>query len=118
MAFWFYRGLRRGIVTTRYPKIVDPWTRGLPSAPSFHSTRLTLDLVNRLVRACPAAALGREDRDLVVDLGRCTACGHCLEVGEGAVQPSGDFLLATSDRTALVKRVPIRGDERIENGRG
>jgi len=23
MAFWFYRGLRKGIATTRYPKTID-----------------------------------------------------------------------------------------------
>ena len=41
MAFWFYRGVRKGIATTRYPKTVDPWARGLPSAPGFHAARLT-----------------------------------------------------------------------------
>jgi len=118
MAFWFYRGLRRGIATTRYPKGVDPWARGLPSAPTFHSARLTRDLVDRLIGLCPAGALAREEGDLVVDLGRCTACGRCADVGEGAVQSSGEFLLASADRAALVKRVPIRGGERTQNGQG
>jgi hypothetical protein len=111
MAFWFYRGLRRGIVTTRYPKAVDPWARALPSAPAFHSARLTRGLVDRLERECPARALRRENGELVVDLGRCTGCGRCREAGEGAVRPSGEFLLAATDRAALVKRIPIRGGE-------
>jgi hypothetical protein len=81
MAFWFYRGLRRGIATTRYPNTVDGWARALPSPPAFHSARLTVQLVDRLIVECPG----------------------------GAVQPSGEFELATSDRSALVKRVPIRG---------
>jgi len=110
MAFWFYRGVRKGIATTRYPKTVDPWARELPSAPGFHAARLTLPLVDRLVNECPAGALAREDRELVVDLGRCTGCGRCLELGHGAVRPTGEFLLASSDRAALIKRVPIRGD--------
>jgi hypothetical protein len=115
MAFWFYRGVRKGIATTRYPKTVDPWARGLPSAPGFHTARLTIPLVDRLARECPAAAIVREDLELVVDLGRCTGCGCCVGVGEGAVRPTGEFLLSTADRTALIKRVPIRGDERMRN---
>ncbi len=111
MAFWFYRGLRRGIATTRYPKTVDPWTADLPSAPAFHSTRLTIELVDRLARDCPAGALARDGGELVVDLGRCSGCGRCLELGNGAVRPSGEFLLAATDRASLVKRVPIGGEE-------
>ena len=116
MAFWFYRGLRRGIATTRYPKSVDRWTSDLPVPPAFHSARLTTALADRLVRACPAGALLREKRELVLDLGRCTGCGRCVDLGEHAVVPSGEFLLATSDREALIKRVPIRGDRGAFDG--
>jgi len=111
MAFWFYRGLRRGIATTRYPKAFDAWANALPSAPAFHSDQLTLALVDRLVGACPSSALSRSQRELVIDLGRCTGCQHCLEVAQGAARPSGVSLLATGDRATLVKRVPIRGVE-------
>jgi hypothetical protein len=116
MAFWFYRGVRKGIATTRYPKTVDPWTRGLPGPPAFHSSRLTTAVADLLTRGCPAGALAREDRELVVDLGRCTGCGRCLVLGERAVVRSGEFLLATSDRAALTKRVPIRGDREAFDG--
>jgi ferredoxin-like protein FixX len=109
MAFWFYRGLRKGVATTHYPKTVDAWATVLPSPPAFHSARLTVELVDRLVAACPGAALSREQRELAVDIGRCTGCGRCMEIGGGAVEPSGEFELAATDRAALVKRVPIRG---------
>jgi hypothetical protein len=117
MAFWFYRGVRRGIATTRYPKTVDPWARGLPSAPAFHSARLTGALADRLSRECPTYALAREGRELVIDLGRCTGCGRCSDLGPGAVVPSGEFLLASVDRGALIKRVPICGDQEATDGR-
>jgi hypothetical protein len=110
MAFWFYRGLRRGIATTRYPRAIDPWTRDLPTVPAFRSHRLTRVLADRLAHGCPGGAIARDGPELVVDVGRCTGCGRCLELGDGAVTPSGEFLLATADRSALVKRVPILGD--------
>ena len=111
MAFWFVRGLRRGIATTRYPKTIDSWALALPSPPAFHSALLTTGLVDRLARNCAADAITREGHELVIDLGRCTGCGRCVELSDGAARPSGEFLLASSDRGALVKRVPIRGDQ-------
>ena len=110
MAFWFYRGLRRGIATTRYPETIDPWAHSLPSPPAFHSERLTIELGDRLAGECAANALARDGRELIIDLGRCTGCGRCVELGAGVARPSGESLLATTDRAALIKRVPIRGD--------
>jgi hypothetical protein len=117
MALWFYRGLRKGIATTRYPKTIDPWARRLPSPPAFHSGRLTAGLADRLVLECAAGALTREDHELVIDLGRCTGCGRCIELSDGAARPSGEFLLASTDRAALIKRVPIRGDREVRDDR-
>ena len=117
MVAWPYRGLRRGVVTSRYPRVVDTWTRGLPSPPSFRPDLLTRQLASRLSAACPAGALTVEAGDLLVDLGRCTACGRCIELGEGAAAPSGEFLLATRDRRSLVKRVPIAGDPEVDGDR-
>lgn len=107
MAFWFYRGLRRGVVTTRYPKVVDAWTADLPSPPRFAAERLTREVADRLTEVCPAGALSRQAGELVMDLGRCTGCGRCLEVARDVATPSGWFLLATADREALIKRIPI-----------
>jgi hypothetical protein len=107
---WFLRGLRRGVVTTRYPAEVDAWTVDLPTPPALHSRLLTTALADGLQAACPMGALRREDRTLILDLGACTACGRCAEVGGDAVRPSGELLLASDARDALIKRVPIRGD--------
>jgi len=109
MASWFYRGLRRGIVTTRYPKQLDEWATTLPSPPAFHSERLTVELVDQLVASCDSGALSRDERQLRVDLGRCTGCGRCLQAAGGAAKASGEPLLASLTRQALIKIVPIRG---------
>jgi len=107
---WFLRGLRRGVVTTRYPAgPLEEWTASLPSAPAFHSELLTADLANRLQAACPAGALRHEPPTLVLDLGACTGCGACARHGHGVIERSGEFLLATHRREDLVKRIPISG---------
>ena len=110
MAFWFYRGLRRGIVTTRYPKgELGPWTRDLPTAPAFYPDRLTPELAERLAAGCPGGAITTDGHELMVDLGRCTACGRCLELAGDAAAPSGEPLLAAVDRSDLIKRVRVAG---------
>jgi hypothetical protein len=106
---WFLRGLRRGVVTTRYPRECDAWSQALPTPPRFDPELLTDELTQKLVDVCPARAIGREYRALVLDLGRCTGCGRCSEVGGRAVAPSGVFELAARERSDLIKRIPIRG---------
>jgi hypothetical protein len=109
MAFWFVRGLRRGVVTTRYPAEVDAWARLLPTPPVFDPRKLTESLADRLVEACTSAALVREGEYLVLDLGACNACGRCLAVAGPAARASGVFELAATSRQQLVKTVPIEG---------
>jgi ferredoxin len=109
MAFWFLRGLRKGVVTTRYPAEVDPWAALLPTPPVFDPRKLTASLADRLVELCPSTALGREDEYLVLDLGACSACGRCLAVAGAAARASGLFELAATSRQQLVKRIPIEG---------
>ena len=104
---WFLRGIRRGVVTTRYPAGRDPWAAQLPTPPSFRSDLLTSALAERLAAACPTGALRRDATDLVFDLGACVCCNRCAEVGGEAVVRTGEFELSTRDRAALVKRIPI-----------
>jgi hypothetical protein len=106
---WFLRGLRRGVVTTRYPDTIDAWAAMLPSAPAFRASLLTDDLADRLQAACPCGALRHDPGVLVVDLGACTGCGCCIDAGEGVVERSGEFLLSARRRDHLIKRVPIGG---------
>lgn len=110
MALWFLRGLRRGIVTTRYPARTDAWTATLPTPPAFRPHLLTEATADRLVALCPSRALERAGATLTLDLGACTACGRCLAEAGPAATPSGEFELATTARECLVKHIPIGGD--------
>jgi ferredoxin len=109
MALWFARGLRRGVVTTRYPKSIDEWTADLPTPPMFSPVDLTIELCDHLVAVCPSRALLRIERTLVFDVGACSACGICIALAGKAVRRSGLFELAATRRSDLVKEIPIEG---------
>ena len=112
MAVWFLRGIRRGVVTTRYPAEAEPSARFLPTPPVFDLGRLTGAVADAVVDACPSGALTRDGAFLVLDIGACSACGRCTAAGGGAARQSGRFELAATQRVHLVKRIPIAGDQR------
>ena len=115
MVLWFARGLRRRVLTTRYPLAEpDPWTRQLPTPPVFDATLLDTDLADALVAICPGEALRRADHVLVYDVGACTACGRGLAAAPEAVRPSGVFELAATARQQLIKQIPLRKTTRRE----
>jgi len=112
MPLWFARGLRRGVVTTRYPARPDSSAAALPTPPAFRPAKLTCELVDVMISVCPGTALNRTADTLVFDVGSCTACGRCARVAPHAVTPSGEFELAATARSALIKTIPIRGEQR------
>jgi formate hydrogenlyase subunit 6/NADH:ubiquinone oxidoreductase subunit I len=110
MPLWFARGLRRGVVTTRYPARPDASASSLPTPPAFRPRQLTRQAADRVVASCPGPALSRRDDMLVFDVGACTACGRCAQAAPDVVASSGEFELAATARSALIKEIPIRGD--------
>ena len=110
MPQWFVKGLRRGVVTTRYPDHGDASASVLPSPPAFRPEELTGQIADSLVQICPSWALTRASDVLVFDAGACTSCGQCREAQPRAVTNSGEFELAATDRSALVKRIPLLGE--------
>jgi formate hydrogenlyase subunit 6/NADH:ubiquinone oxidoreductase subunit I len=109
---WFIRGLRRGVVTTRYPARPDESAQLLPTPPTFRPRALTRETADRLTLACPSGALRRDEGTLVFDVGRCTACARCAAEAPGAVTPSGEFELAATSRSVLIKTIPLLEGER------
>ncbi len=109
---WFIRGIRRGVVTTRYPARPDESARFLPAPPAFRPQTLTRETADRLAGTCPSGALRRDGAVLVYDVGRCTACGRCAAEAPHAVTSSGEFELAATGRSVLIKQIPLRGEAR------
>jgi ferredoxin len=108
MPTWFLRGVRRGVVTTRYPDRPEPSAAMLPTPPAFRADVLDPERAGRLVEVCPSRALRIDGDTLVYDVGACTACGRCAEADPAAVAPSGAFELAATERAHLVKRIRLR----------
>lgn len=109
MAWWFIRGLRRGIVTTHYPFRPEPSVRALSTPPHFRTDLLTERLADQLIARCPTSALSRQAATLVYDVGACVSCRRCMDVDERVVRPSGAVELAALRRDDLVKHIPIAG---------
>jgi hypothetical protein len=107
MALWFLRGLRRGVVTTRYPARPDDSAARLPTPPVFWPGGLDRATASKMAEACPSRALVLDQSSLVFDVGACTACGRCAEIAPQATAPSGVFELAATTRSHLVKRIPL-----------
>jgi Ni,Fe-hydrogenase III small subunit/ferredoxin len=97
--------LRQGRRTIAYPegdppKLPDRF-RGLPVLDESRCP----DGCRACAEACPTDAVGRDERGLWLDLGRCLFCAECTEAcPEGAIAFSGDHRLAVRSREDLVLR--------------
>ena len=109
MTLWFVRGIRRGVVTTRYPARPDESAGFLPTPPAFRPQALTREIADRLAVTCPSGALTRDGHTLVFDVGKCTACGKCAAEAPHAVTSSGAWELAATARSVLIKKIPLLG---------
>jgi Ni,Fe-hydrogenase III small subunit/ferredoxin len=99
MLEWIARGLRTGIVTTRYP-------RGPEAAPDGFRGRVELlDARNgsgRLEALCPTAAITvARDGRVSLDRGRCILCGLCV------AQEPRRFTFAAEYETAARRRASL-----------
>ena len=71
---WAFRGLRDGVLTTRWPARPDPYAEGLRSVATVrgHQAADTAGL-------CPVGAIGTAaDGSVRLDQGRCVQCGRCV----------------------------------------
>ena len=95
---WFFRGLRTGVVTTRYPKALDGELRGVRGV-----ARIDLTLphdgscAKRCASACLPGALKYEERTNTLELREeaCIMCGLCAKTcSHGVVRMSDEVELA------------------------
>lgn len=103
---WVTRGIRDGIVTSRYPKRQDGY------GPTFRATvtvagngggpRLDGRDLDAVVGLCPTTAIRTEGGSFRVDRGSCIACGRCVAARPDLFSFSSDFEVAELRRDLLV----------------
>jgi Ni,Fe-hydrogenase III small subunit/ferredoxin len=77
VSIWVLRGLRDGVVTTRWPAKPDPY------ADTWHGPVRPAGLsdpgsTEDLAAVCPTGAISVSDGNVRVDQGRCILCGRCV----------------------------------------
>jgi Ni,Fe-hydrogenase III small subunit/ferredoxin len=98
---WVLRGLRHGVLTTRWPARADEYalaTRG--PATVVAAGRADHDAASRL---CPTGAISSSaDRAVRLDQGRCVLCGRCVAAMPEVFGWSGGPASAALARRGLV----------------
>lgn len=99
MIEWLLRGLRKGIVTTRYPRTPEP-------APAGFRGRIEIDAregaSSELEALCPTGAIRVHEGAVILDRGRCILCGACVARAPERFSFVADYETAVRRRSALV----------------
>ncbi|HEY8745956.1 MAG TPA: 4Fe-4S binding protein, partial [Chloroflexota bacterium] len=102
MLGWIWRGLRTGVLTTRYPARADSLPPAYRGRPVIDQARCRGGAGDAAIAICPTQALQATPEGLRVDLSRCMQCGLCAEVCPEAIQMRPDFELAARQQPDLV----------------
>ncbi|HTW99298.1 MAG TPA: ferredoxin, partial [Acidimicrobiales bacterium] len=107
------RGIRDGIVTTRYPRRRDDYGPSFRATVTVNDPRDNGELpehdAEAIVALCPTAAIRSEGGRFRLDRGRCIACGRCVVALPDVFSFARDIETAELRREVLV--VPPAIDE-------
>ncbi len=116
MSPWVLRGLREGVVTTRWPSsadaYADTWRGPAVVAGSLADAGSVPDA--GLAGLCPTGAIGLDrlasdgQPELVLDTGRCVLCGRCVQQRPDLFAWSAGVEAAALFRPGLVLPLPDR----------
>ena len=117
MSIWVLRGLRDGVVTTRWPARPDPYADGWRGPARPLAVSAPADGLDGL---CPTGAIAVAGTSVRVDQGKCVLCGRCVAErpdlfawSQGAV---GSGAAALTREALVVPEVP-ETDEAVEAAR-
>lgn len=113
---WFWRGLRTGVLTTRYPNVHEEMPEGFRGRPILDAERCLADRgCDACTQICLPSALSRksfafedegnrqqEGQQLMLDYTRCILCGLCVTAcPEDALHMTQEYELAARTREDL-----------------
>lgn len=102
---WALRGLRNGVVTTRYPRHADAYADAFPGgATVIDRATVTPDVAS----VCPTGAIRVQGERPQLDRGRCIGCGACIRLHPDAFDWEMGSETARLERSALI--VPESND--------
>lgn len=109
---WALRGLRNGVVTTRWPGRRDGYADLVPG-PARVLAQLPDGAAN-LPELCPTRAITHSPGDGIrLDQGRCISCGRCIAARPEAFDWSRGPATASLTRAALVTPPVSEGEEEL-----
>ncbi len=73
---WALRGLRDGVITTRWPARPDPYAAAVRGPATVLAQPADAD--DGLDQLCPTGAISRADGGARLDQGKCVQCGRCV----------------------------------------
>jgi Ni,Fe-hydrogenase III small subunit/ferredoxin len=106
---WVPRGLREGIVTSRYPRRRDGYGEGFRSTVGVGAGGEGDHRAATVTQVCPTDAISVEAGQLRLDRGRCILCGRCTELWPEKFRFDPDFETSSVRRGHLV--VPDIGED-------
>ncbi len=116
---WVFRGLRHGIITSRWPKRADDYFDQFPAAVRVvtNSGDAPSRAIAAAAEACPTAAIAVE-RQPLLDRGRCIMCGRCVELAPQWFAWEHGCATARFTRETLVVGDVDESDEALDELRG
>ena len=99
---WIPRGLRDGIVTSRYPRRADGYGNGFSGTLVVRSPGTTSPEVVAAADGCPTGAITRPDGRVRLDRGRCILCGRCAIASPEVFRFDSSVEVSAPDRQTLL----------------
>ncbi len=98
--------LKRGAVTTAYPKLPEPAPENFRGKPCVDGSKCTA--CGKCADACPSNSIRLNHNELVVCVGSCVFCGACTEAcPAGAISQSKDFEVSSLNKTGLYETYKV-----------
>jgi Ni,Fe-hydrogenase III small subunit/ferredoxin len=105
---WVPRGIREGVVTSRYPREPDGYGSGFRGSLNVSGDAADVDALDAVVDACPTKAIAVRNSIVELDRGACILCGRCVAMLPDVFEFSSGVETSSTTRSGLV--IPARDD--------